>query len=143
MNERRWAVSVEARTFALIVLALVSTGVFGLSIPLALCFCALTPVWSGARRHDPLGCLTFLLLGFYVLQNLTSSVFTEFYEITLIVVLAVPRLLASRPPPVGRSIPRRSRSRWGNVSLRYADRSVLRWDARKAQTSLTGCFRTS
>ncbi len=77
---------------------LLSTGAFGLAILLAFCLCALVMVWGKARRGDPLGWLAFLFLGFYVLQNLTSSIFTEFYEITLIVVLAVLGLLASRPP---------------------------------------------
>lgn len=77
---------------------LLSTGAVGLAILLTFCFCALATVLGRVRRHDPLGWLAFLFVSFYILQNLTSSIFTEFYEITLIVVLAVLGLLASSPP---------------------------------------------
>lgn len=74
---------------------LLSSGVLGLTILLTFCVCTMIMAVRKARRHDPLGWLVFLFLTFYVLQNLTSSDFTEFYEITLIVVLAMVGLMAS------------------------------------------------
>ena len=74
-----------------------TTGVVGLAILLTFCFYTMAIVGRRARRQDPLGWLAFLFLTFFLLQNLTSSIFTEFYEITLIVVLTMLGLLASRP----------------------------------------------
>jgi exopolysaccharide production protein ExoQ len=72
-------------------------GVVGLAFLLAFCLCAAVTVMRKARRPDLLGWLVLMLLIFYVLSNLTSSIFTEFYEFKLIVILSALGLLASRP----------------------------------------------
>jgi O-antigen ligase len=77
---------------------LVNVGIVGLIILLAFCSCTLVVALVRARRHDPMGWVTFLFLTFYVLQNLTSSIFTEFYEISLIVLLAALGLMSGGPP---------------------------------------------
>jgi O-antigen ligase len=94
-----------------------STGAVGLAILLAFCFCALAIVKGRARRHDPVGRPAFLFWGFYVLHSPTSSIFTEFYEITPIAVLAVLGLPASGPPSRGPEALQRSRPRSDNVSV--------------------------
>lgn len=76
---------------------MLNTGAVGLAILVAFCLCALLTAGRRALSGDPMGWLAFLLLLFYVLQNLTSSVFTEFYELNLMVVLATLGLLAGRP----------------------------------------------
>lgn len=76
---------------------LLTAGAVGLTILMTFCFYTMAKLIGRARRQDPLAWLAFLFLTFYMLQNLTSSIFTEFYEITLIVVLTVLGLLASRP----------------------------------------------
>ncbi len=76
---------------------LLSTGAVGLAILLTFCVYTMAVVLKRAHRGDPLGWLAFLLLTFYVLQNLTVSIFTEFLEVTLIVILVMLGLMASRP----------------------------------------------
>lgn len=72
-------------------------GVVGLALLLTFCLCATVTTVRRARRHDLLGWLVLMFLTFYVLSNLTSSIFTEFYEFKLMVVLSALGLLASRP----------------------------------------------
>jgi exopolysaccharide production protein ExoQ len=98
---------------------LLSTGAIGLAILLTFCVYTMALGIRRARRGDPLGWIVFLLLTFYVLQNLTVSTFTEFFEITLILSLVVLGLMASRPltaPPTSRkavrSAPQRIASRY-------------------------------
>lgn len=76
---------------------LLASGIVGLAFLLTFCLCAMVTVTRRARRSDPLGWLTLVFLTFYVLSNLTTSIFTEFYEFKLIVVLAALGLLASGP----------------------------------------------
>jgi O-antigen ligase len=88
---------------------LLSVGVVGLTILLTFCLYTMALVTRRARRGDPLGWIVFLLLTFYVLQNLTVSIFTEFFEITLILSLVMLGLMASRPltaPPTSRKAAR-------------------------------------
>jgi hypothetical protein len=94
-----------------------STGAFGLGILPAFCFCALAIVKRRARRHGPVGRPAFLFSGFYVPHSPTSSIFTGFYEITPIAVLAVLGLPASGPPSRGPEVLQRSRPRSDNVSV--------------------------
>jgi hypothetical protein len=75
---------------------LLGTGAIGLAILLTFCLCTMVVVLGRARRGDPLGWLLFLILTFYLLQNLTVSVFTEFLDVPLIVILAMLGLMASR-----------------------------------------------
>lgn len=76
---------------------LLVSGVIGLALLLAFCICAMVTVTRRARWSDPLGWLVLIFLTFYVFSNLTTSIFTEFYEFKLIVVLMTLGLLASGP----------------------------------------------
>lgn len=76
---------------------LLNVGVVGLAILLAFCLSATVASWRKVRSRDPLGWLALLFIAFYLLQNLTSSIFTEFYEISLIAVLALLGLMSGRP----------------------------------------------
>lgn len=76
---------------------LLASGVVGLTFLLTFCLCAMITVTRRARRPDSLGWLALMFLTFYVLSNLTTSVFTEFYEFKLIVVLTALGLLAGGP----------------------------------------------
>ena len=63
---------------------LLNAGVVGFIILLTFYVCTLAMVVARVRRHDPLGWMALLILTFYLPQNLTSSIFAEFYEISLI-----------------------------------------------------------
>ncbi len=87
---------------------MLGTGAIGLGILLAFCLYTMVFVLGRARRGDPLGWLVFLILVFYLLQNLTVSVFPEFLDVPLIVILAMLGLMASSPkanPQVPRTEP--------------------------------------
>ena len=77
---------------------MLGTGVVGLAILMVFCLYAIALVVRRARRGDTLGWLVFVFLVFYLLSNLTVSIFTEFLEIPLILILAMLGLMASGPP---------------------------------------------
>lgn len=86
---------------------LLGAGAVGLAVTLAFWVCAAVVAVGRARRGDPVGWLVSLFITFYVLHNLTVSVFTEFLEVPLIVILAMLGLMASKKSPTKPPVARR------------------------------------
>jgi len=77
---------------------LLNVGLVGSALLLAFFLCAMAVVGRRIRQGDPFGWLAFVFLTFFLLSNLTNSLFTEFLEIPLIIILAMLGLMASSKP---------------------------------------------
>jgi len=76
---------------------LLNTGVVGLVLLLAFFLYTMAMVRAQARRGDDLGWLVFLLMTFYLLLNVTTSLVQDFLQLLMIVILGSLGIMASRP----------------------------------------------
>lgn len=100
---------------------LLNTGIIGFIILMAFLLCTIATVIARARRGDALGWVVFMLIVFYLLVNLTTSLVQDFIQSLFIIILCGLGIMASKqaseaptPPEVGvpaearPSIPHRS-----------------------------------
>lgn len=76
-----------------------STGLVGLILLLVFLLSAILVALTTARRGDPFGWIAFVLLGYYVLLNMTNSLVQDFLQIPFLLILATLAIISSEPAP--------------------------------------------